>query len=94
MAKKESKDYLTQEDGQIIITLARAETVNGEKVEAVTMREPTVGDMKRTEAKTGSDADKVIFATANLLGITPGEVQQFSMRNFNRVQEAYALFTD
>lgn len=95
MAKKEStsKDYLRQEEGSTVISLARSETINGEKVEQVTMREPTVGDWKRMNNYSGSDADKEIFGIANLVGITPKEVEGFSLRNMARLQEAFALFT-
>lgn len=95
MAKKEStgRDYLRQEEGRTIINLARAETINGEKVDNVTMREPTVGDWKRMNNHSGSDADKEIFGIANLVGITPKDVEGFSLRNMARLQEAFALFT-
>lgn len=96
MAKKDTfgKDYLRQEEGHIVITLARREKINGDNVETLTMREPTVADWKRSSNRAGSEADKEIFGMANLCSVTPNELEAFSLRNFTRVQEAFALFTN
>jgi len=90
MAKKE---FIVEKDGFAVITLARPEKVNGETVDALSMREPTVGDMKVVQTFKGSDAEREIFGIGNLTGLTPKEVEALSMRNFGRLQEAFKLFT-
>ncbi|MGO4521110.1 phage tail assembly protein [Dyella sp. 2RAF44] len=96
MAKAKNSDtpsYIAEGDGQAVITLAAPATINGEKVTQITMREPTVGDMKRLQKHKGDEAEKEIYGVSSLCEISTEDVEGLSLRNFARVQEAFALFS-
>lgn len=50
-------------------------------------REPTVGDLEKSEAATG-DTGRVILLTAALLNLTPREVRAISARDMPQLGEA------
>jgi hypothetical protein len=81
------------DDGSAVVTLVKAATINGEKVTEITMREPTVGDLKRAQKSKGTDAEKDVFLIANLCEIAPADIDALTLRNYSRVSECLALFT-
>lgn len=89
-------DYLKPAaDGSFIdITLLRGIDVDGAKVTALRMREPTVADQETAVSMEGSNATMEIIYLANLCEITPDQIRKLSVRDFKRMQEAYAVFTD
>jgi hypothetical protein len=91
MSKK--NDFIKELDGVAQVTLASPATVGGVKVDSITMREPSVGDMKIVQNSRASDAEKEIAAIANLCELTTAEVEAMSLRNFGRLQAAFKLFT-
>lgn len=96
MAAKKQPDYLkVSADGSYIdITLLRGVDIDGAKVTALRMREPTVADQETAVTMDGEPATLEIFYLANLCDITPDQVRKLSVRDFKRVQEAYGVFTD
>lgn len=83
------------DDGEsVVITLKKAIEVDGQKVETLTMREPTVLDQKRAQsgAKTGVDLDIKLFA--NLCGIPSDVFDAMSAPNYQRISIAYQSFFD
>ena len=92
--QNDTPSWIVEHDGFAVIELHRPATFGGQKQTHVTMREPCVGDMKRVQNHKGGEADKEIFAIANLCEITPEEVEKLTLRNMSRVQAAFALFTD
>jgi len=86
-------DFITEDDGFMTITLRSKATINGEKVETLRMREPTVDDINVMQKMKGDDAGKEVKIISNLCEITPSEVSALTLRNFGRVQEAFKLFT-
>lgn len=88
------KDYLKEGDGFVEITLAKPADVAGAKLSKLTMREPSVRDLEAAQSYTGSEAAKEVQLFANLLEIGVDDVRALKLRNYKRVQEAYASFTD
>lgn len=83
-----------QDDGSLKITLAKGLNVDGTKVAAITMREPTVEDQLAASEAKGSDAVREITMFANLCQIAPADIRTLSMRDYKRVQHAFMDFTD
>lgn len=96
MAAKKKPDYLkVAADGSFIdITLMRGIDVDGAKVTALRMREPTVADQETAVNMDGEPATLEIFYLANLCEVSPDQIRKLSVRDFKRIQEAYAVFTD
>lgn len=94
--EKELPEYLkfNEEDGSVDITLPRPADIEGAKVAALRMREPTVGDQEIAFQMTGSDAAKEITLFANLCGVTPGDIRKLPIRAHSRLLKAYSVFTD
>jgi Phage tail assembly chaperone proteins, E, or 41 or 14 len=89
-----AKDFVKFEDGKAVITLAKPANLNGTKVPSLTMREPTVKDQLIFEATPGSNADKEIAVMASLTGLVPDDITSLTLRDYSRLQAAYAGFTD
>lgn len=88
------KSYLKEGDGFVEITLAKPADVAGAKVSVLKMREPSVRDLEAAQSYTGSEASKEVQLFANLMEIGADDVRALTLRNYKRVQEAYAGFAD
>ena len=57
----------------------------------IKMREPKVKDMKIV-SKISDEFEKELSLIVNLTGITPNEVDELSMKDFNKIDEALKDF--
>lgn len=88
-------DYLTQNaDGSVTVTLSKPLDMDGAKVAVLKLREPTVDDLLRSSASGGTDAEREVSQIADLAEVTPADIRKLSVRDYQRIQRAYALFTD
>lgn len=76
------------------IELETGVDIDGTKVKALTMREPTVADQLAASEVKGSNAQQEITLIANLCEITPDDVKKLTLRDYRKVQEAFAGFTE
>ncbi|WP_441228022.1 phage tail assembly protein [Tardiphaga sp. 20_F10_N6_6] len=81
-------------DGTMTINLSRPLEIDGAKVGFLTMREPTVNDQLVASEAKGSEGIKEVSYFANLCDVTPDDIRRLPVRDYNRVQAAYASFTD
>lgn len=89
----EKPEWLKElDDGSLEITLAKPLDVDGTKVAALVMREPTVADQLAASEAKGSDAAREITMFANLCEMSPADIQGMSLRNYGRVQKAFMDF--
>ncbi|MDT9105755.1 phage tail assembly protein, partial [Escherichia coli] len=93
-AKKATKnDWLNiNDDGSATITLSRPLEVNGARLATLTMREPTVDDQLVTSDMKGSEAVKEVSFFANLCEVEPAAIRRLPIRDYVRLQAAYAGF--
>jgi hypothetical protein len=89
-----SKFVELNENGDAVITLATGLDIDGTRVKVLVMREPDVKDQLIMDAIQGGDAAKELGFFANLTGQTPALLQTLKMRDYKRVQAAFALFID
>ena len=94
MAEKMPEWLKYNEDGSVDIYLSRAATVAGVKTSTMRMREPLVGDQELVAEMTGSDASREIRSFSHLCAVTPDEIRQLPMRDYKRLQKAFAGFLD
>lgn len=59
----------------------------------ITMREPTVKDLRAANKSSKSSEDVELSLLANLTELSPAELDALTLRNYGRVQEAFKLFT-
>ena len=86
-------DYLTKNaDGTFDVKLRSAITINGAKVTALRMREPTVGDHLVQKAVKGDDDVKEMTMVANLCSLSLDDVKQLGLHDYKRAQECFVNF--
>lgn len=85
---------MSQAEGFIDIELSRALEIDGAKVNALRMREPTVEDQLAAEAIQGTDSQREIQTFANLCSIAPADIRRLPLRDYKRVQKAFLNFLD
>lgn len=77
------------------IQLSRKTEVDGVQVDALAMREPTVEDMlvvKKSAGKSPEDQELSLFA--NLCEVEPSVIRGLTLRDYKRVQKAFAALTE
>jgi hypothetical protein len=94
MAKKQTPEWLKEGPGYVDITLSRETTIGGAKMKVVRMREPTVGDQEVMMEMEGSDTAKEIHIAANLCDMSPDDIRKLPLRDWKRINTAYAGFID
>jgi len=80
------------DSGFVDIDLSRAIEIDGAKVKALRMREPTVADQLAADEYKGGDAAKELMTLANLCQITPDDLKKLSLRDYKKLQEAFLGF--
>lgn len=88
--KKTMPAWLTPSAGGIAVQLARTAEINGVNVDRLTLREPTVRDLRTAEKINPNDKGaEEIYLFATLAECSPADIEQLTMRNYTRVQEGY-----
>ena len=82
--------WLQLGDGIATIVLSRPSEANGIKVDKLTLREPTVREMRAATLQGGSNEEEqemVLFSI--LASIGRGDLEGLLMRDYRRLQTAY-----
>lgn len=91
--KKHPSEHVAEGNGFADITLSRAAKFNGIEQGVVRMREPTVADMEAFQEAKEGEATREINTFANLCEVSPADIRGLPMRDYARLQAAFALFT-
>ncbi len=87
--------WLTEnEDGSLTVSfkdMKRQPEIDGTKISSLSMREPTAGDELAVE-KINSDGEREIQLFANLCEQSPEGIRGLTMRQYNRIADAYRFF--
>jgi hypothetical protein len=81
-------------DSSVDIELSKPIDVDGAKVSALRMREPTVQDQLAMDEMKGSEANKELTMFANLCNVAPGDIKQLTLRDYKKVQKVFLAFLD
>jgi hypothetical protein len=77
------------------ITLSKPITIDGTKVKALRMREPTVRDSRLASKSADGDSETMeLQLFANLCDISLDNIESMTQRDYARVQAAFMGFTD
>lgn len=89
MSQKTNK-FVTLGSGSVSVKLSKPVGLNGVLSDTIVMREPTIGDMRKTAKLAKDDAGaQEIFLFANLAGCSPQDIEQLSVKDYSRLQEGY-----
>ncbi|WP_441253583.1 phage tail assembly protein [Bradyrhizobium sp. 613_E4_N2_2] len=80
----DTPEYIIVDGSEAVITLTDGKTV--------TMREPKVLDMRAAQKSSKSAEDTELKMFGDLCQMTPAELDQLSIKNYGRLQEAFKLF--
>lgn len=81
-----------QQAGSVTIPLTKPMDVDGTKVAALQMREPTVADQLALDAVDGGDVAKELHMIANLCMVTADNLKTLTLRDYKKVQAAFLGF--
>lgn len=82
-------------DGSVDVTLRKPLTIDGASVNTLRMREPLVEDqLAAQEASGGDNAKMELTLMANLCMLAPADLKKLTMRDYKKVQAAFAAFLD
>lgn len=77
------------EDG-VIVTLRKPIVIDGVTVDKLTMREPTVRDIRAASAMAnGDDEVRELNLLSSLTQVGQGALDSIGLRNYKRLQEGY-----
>ena len=74
------------------IELERGVEIAGARVMTLTMREPTVDDQIIAGETKGGSALQEVALLANLCEVAPADIRRLAMRDYIKLQKAYAAF--
>ncbi len=74
------------------VELSEPVDIAGVKASTVTMRAPKVRDMLVMEKLGGSDAEKEIRLVASLCDLEPAVIEDMTLADYGRLQQAYRGF--
>jgi hypothetical protein len=95
MNTKAEEKAKQQEAGSVDIPLSKPLAINGTQVKALRMREPLLADQMAAEAAADGQASTLeVTLFANLCGIAPADLHKIPMRDYKKLQGAYAGFID
>lgn len=82
--------WLTLTAGSAQIKLTRPAMVNGVQVDTVTLREPTVRDVRAaTASSNGDDEQREMSLFASLAEVGSKDLEGLPMKDYKRLQAAY-----
>src|SRR5690606_6520090 len=87
---KTQPSWLQLSDSGAVVRLKGKATICGIEVDQVTMRAPTIKDIRAAKKVAGDDGDAgddVLFAS--LLGASQADVEGLLVTDYNRIQRAY-----
>ena len=90
MTTKKTPAWLTLAADRVTVTLSNPTEMNGVKVDAVSLRSPTVRDI-RTAQKTGGDDDeqRELNLFASLAEVSTKDLEGMALKDYSRLQTGY-----
>lgn len=87
-----TKKAVPADAGFVDVALSRPIEIDGAQVTVLRMREPTVADQLMLDDLKGGDATKEVTLVANLCEVTPDDIKRLTLRDYRKVQQAFAGF--
>jgi hypothetical protein len=82
--------WLTVTADAATIKLSRPALLNGVKFDKITLRAPTVGDLRASQKLANSDSEyQEIVLFASLSDASPSDIERLSIKDYRRIQEGY-----
>lgn len=87
---REIPAYLTLTAESATVALSKPTEFNGMKVDRLTLRSPTVRDMRNaTATANGDDEQRELNLFASLAEVNPKELEGLTLKDYDRIQAGY-----
>ncbi|KJK05376.1 phage tail assembly protein [Pseudomonas tussilaginis] len=74
----------------VIVTLSKPTDANGVQVDKLTLRAPTVRDIRTAQATaSGDDEQRELNLFATLAGVSPNDLEGLALKDYSRLQAGY-----
>ncbi|HGM4965456.1 TPA: phage tail assembly protein [Pseudomonas putida] len=89
---KQAPKYLKLTAENVTVTLTKPTEMNGIKVDTITLRAPTVRDMRiSSQTSDGDDEQRELNLFASLAGVGVKDLEGLTYKDYNRVSVGYTF---
>ncbi|PLV11335.1 phage tail assembly protein [Pseudomonas guariconensis] len=82
--------WMTLQADRVIVKLTKASEVNGVEVDTLTLRAPTVRDVRNAQATaSGDDDQRELNLFASLCEVGVKDLEGLALKDYNRLQAGY-----
>lgn len=90
MTTTKTPAWMTVGPDATVIKLSRPTELNGVKQNQLTLRVPTVGDLRAASRMSKDDKEaQEIALFASLAEVSPTDIERLTLKDYSRVQEGY-----
>ena len=91
MTEKKIPSWLSLSADVAVVKLSKPVTCNGVEVEALTLRAPTVRDIRMASQLAHNDEDRELNLFSALIRIGRDELEGLKLSDYQRIQHAYFM---
>ncbi|MBT9236799.1 phage tail assembly protein [Pseudomonas sp. MG-2] len=90
MTTKKTPAWLTVSADRVTVTLSKPTELNGVMVDAISLRSPTVRDIRAAQRGTGDDDEqRELNLFASLAEVSAKDLEGMALKDYTRLQTAY-----
>ncbi len=86
---KKLPSYLVVESDRVIVSLSKPAEANGVQVDKLTLRAPTVRDVRAATSTTGDDEQREMNLFASLAEVGVKDLEGLTLKDYTRLQAGY-----
>ena len=81
--------WLTVSAERVVVKLSRPTEANGVQVDSLSLRAPTVRDLRAAQSGNGDDEQRELNLFASLAEVGSKDLEGFSLKDYSRLQAGY-----
>ncbi len=87
---KKTPSWLTLSADRVVVKLSRPVEANGVQVDSLSLRAPTVRDIRNAQLTAGTDEEqRELNLFASLAEVSPKDLEGVALKDYSRLQTAY-----
>lgn len=86
---KKAPSYLVVESDRVTVSLSKPAEANGVQVDKLTLRAPTVRDVRTATSATGDDEQREMNLFASLAEVGVKDLEGLTLKDYTRLQAGY-----
>ena len=86
---KKTPSYLVVESDRVTVSLSKPAEANGVQVDKLTLRAPTVRDVRAATSTTGDDEQREVNLFASLAEVGVKDLEGLTLKDYTRLQAGY-----